>query len=239
MIGQGTAAWARKSVSMHYGLSSYAQHGPSDAEILERYGALVRRAAHTVAARTGADPDDLWSAGAVGLLDAVRRFDASRGVQLETFIAWRIRGAMLDELRRMDRLPRRMRGRISEVDKLRAKLQGALNRPPTRDELAAESGLTPEQIDRLDEAREQYVPLDAAPPVAADGSLEEFAVDRQRLDQLKGAMATLPERQQVVLSLRYVEELTLREIAEILKVSEPRVCQIHNAAVKKLRELLA
>ena len=223
---------------MHYAISSYKNQPMPDAEVLRRFGHLVRRAALALAARTGADPDDLWSVGALGLLDAARRYDAAQGVTLEGFVSWRIRGAMLDELRRMDRLPRRMRGRLGIVDKKRHELEQSLGRPPTREELAAATGEDPAALDRLDEASVKPDSLEAAQPVAAEGSLEQIVVDQQRAGELREALATLPERQQTVLSLRYVEELTLKEIATVLGVSEPRVCQIHNAAVQKLRLVL-
>jgi RNA polymerase sigma factor for flagellar operon FliA len=222
---------------MHYAISSYNQQMP-DAEVLRRFGHLVRRAALALASRTGADPDDLWSVGALGLLEAARRFDASQGVTLEAFVSWRIRGAMLDELRRMDRLPRRMRGRLGAVQKARHELQQSLGRPPTREELAAATGEDAATLDRLDEANEKPAQIDEVHAVAAEGSLEQLMVDQERAGELRAALATLPERQQTVLSLRYVEEFTLKEIAGVLGVSEPRVCQIHNAAVIKLRQIL-
>ena len=226
---------------MHYGATHYASSasGGSDAEIIHRFSHVVRRAAHHLAARTGVSSEDLWSAGALGLLEAVRRFEASRGVKLEVFVAYRVRGAMLDELRRMDRLPRRLRGRISEIERVKRGLAQELGRAPTREEIAKAAGVEPADVDRAAEAGEAMASLDAAAPIATDETaLDELVVSKQQAAELKAAVANLPERQRHVLAMRYQEELTLKEIAGVLGVSEPRVCQIHNAAVLKLRAAL-
>src|SRR5512134_1528442 len=125
---------------------AYARYGaPSadpDRELLARHAALLERCARRLAARTGGavQPDDLWSAGALGLLEAARRFDAARDVRFETFAEHRIRGAMLDEMRRMDHLPRRLRAETERVDRERARLAQQLGREPGADELAEALG---------------------------------------------------------------------------------------------------
>ena len=105
---------------MHRALATYASGGGNEAdELIQRYSALIDRVARRIAMRTGLQSafDDLWSAGALGLLEAARRFDGGRGVTFETFVEHRIRGAMLDELRRMDHLPRRLRSRTDDLQK--------------------------------------------------------------------------------------------------------------------------
>lgn len=222
----------------HHGVVAYAQRN-SEAEVLKRHGGLVRRIALTLAARCGIDPSDLWSAGAFGLFEAVRRFDPAHGVRLETFIAHRIRGAMLDELRRLDRLPRRLRGRLSELERVRNRIRNATGAEPTREALAEALGLEAGAIDRLDSLTGEPVELNEGSAEADNVSVDELMVSEEQKEDLRAALTQLPERQQLVLSLRYAEELTLREIAELLKVSEPRICQIHNAAVQRLRQILS
>jgi RNA polymerase sigma factor for flagellar operon FliA len=221
---------------MHSAHARYAAQD-GDAALLTRHGGLIDRAARRVAARTGGavSPDDLWSAGALGLLEAARRFDAARDVRFETFAAHRIQGAMLDELRRMDHLPRRLRAQADDVERARARLAQALSREPTGEELAAETGLGSEELAAVLGAAQPHVEaLDTlqAPVEPADEQLER----QQVLGALTAAVGTLPERLQTLLGLHYVEGLTYREIAKILEVSEPRVCQLHGDALARLRD---
>jgi len=220
---------------MHRAHARYAAQD-GDAALLTRHSELIDRAARRVAARTGGavSPDDLWSAGALGLLEAARRFDAARDVKFETFAAHRIQGAMLDELRRMDHLPRRLRAQADEVERARARLAQALSREPTGDELAAETGLGSEELAGvLGAGQPQVEALDTlqARVTPADEQLER----QQLLGSVASAVAMLPERLQTLLALHYVEGLTYREVAKILDISEPRVCQLHADAMALLR----
>jgi RNA polymerase sigma factor for flagellar operon FliA len=221
---------------MHRAHARYAAEGESDAALVTRHGALIDRAARRVAARTAGAvaAEDLWSAGAIGLIEAARRFDATRDVKFETFAAHRIQGAMLDELRRLDHLPRRLRAQAEEVERARARLGHVLQREPTTDELAQEVGLAGVELSAvLGVAQPTLAALDAleAPAAPAD----EQVARAQLLGALATAVATLPERLQVLLSLHYVEGLTYREIAKVLAISEPRVCQLHAEAIALLR----
>src|SRR6201984_2589362 len=121
-------------------LATYASKTTEADELIQRYGTLIDRVARRIALRIGLRSafDDLWSAGALGLLEAAGRFDAGRGVSFETFVEHRIRGAMLDELRRMDHLPRRLRTRAEDLKKAKHKLSGRLGREATMDEIAVE-----------------------------------------------------------------------------------------------------
>ncbi|GAO05508.1 sigma-70 family RNA polymerase sigma factor [Anaeromyxobacter sp. PSR-1] len=214
--------------------------GPDDA-LLRRHAPLLDRCARRLAARTGhaVDPGDLWSAGAMGLLEAARRFDASQDVRFETFAEHRVRGAMLDELRRMDHLPRRLRADADRVQAARARLEQAIGREPDPVEVADAVGLPAEQVGEL--------LLLAAPPAPVEDDLapapappaDEALAAAERRGALARAVAALPERLQVLLALYYDEALTYREIAKVLGVSEPRVCQLHAEAVKKLRTLVS
>jgi RNA polymerase sigma factor for flagellar operon FliA len=220
-------------------LDAYAKTHIDDAAILRRFGHVVRRLSLAVASRVGLEADELWSVGALGLIDAVRRFDASRGVPLEAFVTFRVRGAMLDELRRLDRLPRRLRGSVGQLEKVRAAMAQKLGRDPTREELANALDMDANKLDELEGARSEPVALtDAQATPAREEAADLLVLLRERADSLRDAVAELPERLQTVLSLRYVEEMSVKDIAKMLGVSEPRVCQLHNAAVAKLRVIL-
>jgi RNA polymerase sigma factor FliA len=224
---------------MHRAHARYAAEGESDTALIVRHSALIDRAARRLSQRTAGavSADDLWSAGALGLVDAARRFDPTRDVKFETYAEHRIRGAMLDEMRRMDHVPRRLRDQAEEVERARARLGQKLQREPTADELCEDVGIGSEALAALQGLTE--------PPVAVLDRLEspggggdEHVERRQAAWALAHAVEALPERQQLVLSLHYVDGLTYREIAKMLDVSEPRVCQIHGEAIAALRGAL-
>ncbi|HTN54126.1 MAG TPA: FliA/WhiG family RNA polymerase sigma factor [Anaeromyxobacter sp.] len=225
---------------MYRARARYGQPDPEQ-ELILRHAGLIGRCARRLAARTGhaVSPDDLWSAGAIGLLEASRRFDAGRDVRFESFAEHRIRGAMLDEMRRMDHLPRRLRGDADRIEGARTRLGHALGREPTPDEVAESLG------ERIEDVAEVLLLL--APPLpveeesaAAGGAAADEALERaQARGALARAVGALPERLQILLALYYDEELTYREIAKILGVSEPRVCQLHSEAMKLLRGRLS
>lgn len=224
------------------GRSLYARAGHLDeAALLRAHAARIDRVVRRVCAAAGVPEaaDDLWSAGALGLLDAARRFDPARAVRFETFAEHRIRGAVLDELRRLDHLPRRLRDEIDRVRRVRDALAGALAREPDEGEVAAALGIEAGELAALAALAQPHLPLeDAALPPGDPPAADEGIARRQLAARLAAAVAALPERQQLVISLRYVEELTNREIARILGVSEPRVCQIHGDAIARLRAAL-
>jgi RNA polymerase sigma factor FliA len=226
---------------MHRAIANYATKSKDDEAVLQRYGPLVERVARRLVARTGLHSayDDLWSAGALGLLEAVRRFEADKGASFETFAEHRIRGAMLDELRRMDHLPRRLRSRTDDVQKARKKLGGELGREPTTEEIAAELDIDVEEASQMESLLAPIVPIESAMPFLKDeASLDDPLLRAEAVRGLTSAIEDLPERLQLVLSLHYVEDLTYREIGQVLKVSEPRVCQLHAEALGKLREIM-
>jgi RNA polymerase sigma factor for flagellar operon FliA len=228
---------------MHRAIANYvtAAGSKEEAETLQRHGHLVERVARRLVMRTGAHGayDDLWSAGALGLLEAMRRFDAGRGATFETFAEHRIRGAMLDELRRLDHLPRRLRSRTDDLQKARRKLAASLGREPTTDEVAAELEVDVDEAAAMESLLEAPVTLDSALPfLTTEGSLEDPMLRAEALRGMASAIERLPERLQLVLSLHYVEDLTYKEIGQLLQVSEPRVCQLHADALKKMRAML-
>jgi RNA polymerase sigma factor for flagellar operon FliA len=207
-------------------------------ELLKRHGPMLDRTARRLSARTGhaVQPEDLWAAGAMGLIEASRRFDASRDVKFETFAEHRVRGAMVDEMRRMDHLPRRLRDDTDKVERAHGRLAQQLHREPTVEEVAEAVGGQLEDVMEVMQLLQPAVPvaeeIAASQDLPADEQYERGEVQRM----LAGAIAELPERLRILLALYYDEALTYREIAKILGVSEPRVCQLHGDAMKRLRE---
>ena len=225
---------------MHRALSKYAASSNNGAdELLKRYGTLIERIARRICFRTGLHSayDDLWSTGAVGLIEAQARFDATKGASFETFAAHRIRGAMVDELRRLDHLPRRLRAQTDEVDKAKKKLAGELGRQASQEELAEELDMDIEDLGGLEALREPQVALDNI-TLSFESAVEDDLDRGKILAQLTKSIESLPERLQVLVSLHYVEGLSYREIAHIMGVSEPRVCQLHADAMKRLRSTM-
>ena len=163
-------------------------------------------------------------------------------VTFETFVEHRIRGAMLDELRRMDHLPRRLRSRTDDLQKAKKKLQGQLGRDASTEELAGELKLDLEEVGGIEALLEPHVSLDRLPAVPSgteEPGIEERLARAQMVEALSREIRALPDRLQTVLGLHYLEGLTYREIAKMLDVSEPRVCQLHADGLRKLKAALA
>ncbi|MBV8734718.1 MAG: FliA/WhiG family RNA polymerase sigma factor [Solirubrobacterales bacterium] len=200
---------------------------------------------------------DLISYGLSGLTGAIERFDPSREVKFETFAIPRVRGAILDELRALDWVPRTVRARARELERANVKLEGRLLRAPTDEELAAELAITVEELHQalLEISRSTIVALDElwnAPERGGDQvSLIETVADLEAPDpqeifdvlerrrRISEAILALPDRERLVIALYYYEELTLREIGEVLRVTESRVSQMHAKAALRLRSKLA
>ena len=225
---------------MHRAHAIYAAAPRNDeTELIQRYAPLIDRLARRMATKAGIPSlqDDLWSAGALGLVDAARRFETGRGVKFETFAEHRVRGAMLDEMRKLDHLPRRLRERSDAVSKARRELAQALGRPVFDSEVAEQMQMTATELAEVEGA--------AAPPAQLDPEFELRGEMPQIEDQLDFARQSkllsqhvdkLPERLKTILGLHYQEGCTYREIAQLLKISEPRVCQLHAQALEKLRD---
>ena len=228
-------------------MTTHAGPTYTDAEVLREYAHLVDCLARQISTRVGAREirDDLWSVGALGLVDAGRRFDPARGIKFETFAQHRIRGAMLDELRQMDHLPRRLRTAAEKVGAERRQLSISLGRQATTEEVAKTLAMPIEEVQELESLAQPLLTFDspeaaALEPAAAEGpSPVDEAMKRQLVGQLAAAVDQLSERHRQVVALYYVEGLTYREIAKVLGVSEPRICQIHGDAVKVLRAKLS
>jgi RNA polymerase sigma factor FliA len=231
-------------IPMHRALATYSSANREGDDLISKYAQLLDRVARRIVTRTGLQSayDDLWSAGALGLMEAAKRFDGARGATFETFVEHRIRGAMLDELRRMDHLPRRLRSRTDELQKAKKHLQDQLGREATVEEVAAEMKLELEEVAGIEALIEPHVSLErlvAIPTDEAEGNIEDRIGRTQQVAAMALEIQQLPERLQTVLGLHYLEGLTYREIAKILDISEPRVCQLHADGLKKLKAALA
>jgi RNA polymerase sigma factor FliA len=223
---------------MHRALARYGSTRTDENELLMRYGSIVDRLARWTVSRTGMQSayDDLWSAGALGLIEAHKRFDTSRGVTFESFAEHRVRGAMLDELRRLDHLPRRLRSRTDDLKKAKHKLGTELGREATMEEVAKELDTDLQEVSEMEGLLEPTVPLDSViSSLVAGQDLDDEAARREALRELAAAIEKVPDRLRTVLGLVYLEGLTYSEIGGLLQVSEPRVCQLHSEALKHLR----
>ena len=215
-----------------------------------------------VAGRLGAglpshvEDADLISYGLMGLIGSIERFEPERGIKFETFAMTRIRGAIIDELRSLDWVPRSVRARAREIEAAQAKLEHELQRAPTEEELAAKLGVDEEELrtslldianssvyalDELwtisDSSGDSVSLLDTISDPRADDPQESLASSEVK-DRLTDGISSLPEREQLVIALYYYENLTLREIGEVLGVTESRVSQLHTKAVMRLKSAL-
>ncbi len=220
--------------------------------LIVHYSPLVKFVAGRVGAGlpSSVDSGDLVSAGVFGLIDAIERFDSSRGVKFETFAVPRIRGAIFDGLRALDWVPRSVRSRAREVETAFHDLEMKLGRSPAEDELSTHLGITGKEFQRwlATIASTTLGPLDRAlvagaeprslrgeTPDSPSGAYEEVEVRKA----VRVEVRKLPEREKFVLSLYYDEGLTLAEIGGVLGVTESRVSQIHTKAVLQLRSRLS
>ena len=214
------------------------------------FAPLVRRMAHHLAAKLPAsvEIDDIIQAGMIGLMDAATRFEEAQGFQFETFASQRIRGAMLDELRQNDWLPRSMRKTLRRIESAITKLEQTLGRAPTEPEIAKDLGVPlTEYHSLLQDARGyQLLHLEDFSNDDEDGYLERHCPDERNnpferckdarfKSALVKAIDALPPREKLLLGLYYEQELNFKEIAAVLEVSESRVCQLHGQAVARLR----
>jgi len=199
---------------------------------------------------------DLISYGLGGLISAIERFDPGRDIRFETYAVARIRGAIIDELRTLDWVPRSVRARAREFERVNTKLEARLHRAPSDEEMAAELAISVEELqdtllqvsnstivalDELwtvsDSTGDQVSMLDTLADDAAEDP--EALVERSSFrDRVADAIVALPEREKMVIALYYYESLTLREIGEMLGVTESRVSQLHTKAVLRLRSKL-
>lgn len=225
-------------------------------QLLDRYLGLVHHVARELAGRTpAAEVDDLVSAGSLGLVRALEGFDRSRGLAFSTYAVRRIRGAMLDDLRSKDWVPRSVRLKNRKMTAAVNAVQRRLGRAPEPAEVAGELGIDLESYWQWRAAVDGGVVMSfevASTERAERGvRLEETLADPdadqpdtaltrdEQVMELRDAIGTLPEKERTVLSLYYYEELNLRQIAEVLHVTESRISQIRSQAIRRLRERMA
>jgi RNA polymerase sigma factor FliA len=221
-------------------------------QLILQYSPLVKYVMGRLAISLPAilDYEDILSFGTIGLIEAVERFDHTKGVKFETYAIARIRGAIIDALRSLDRLPRSVRQKAREANEAILRLTNELGRDPTDEEVAAALNVGADayrktQVDSswitvsLDTLGMTDGEDDTGGAMAvADPDGEDFSADLERqelIGDLADAIRDLPDREQLILSLYYKEELTMREVSEVLGISESRVCQLHARALTRLR----
>ncbi|QBE64819.1 RNA polymerase sigma factor FliA [Pseudoduganella lutea] len=222
--------------------------------LLTEHMPLVKRLAHHMKAKLppSVEVDDLVQAGMIGLLDAINRYEETHGAQFETYAVMRIRGAMLDELRSSDWMPRTLRQDMRKIENAMAVLQQKLGRPPAESEVAQSLKLSLEAYQEMlgeGGGHQLLYYEDFKNEDGSDSFLERYAQDDEA-DPLRSLMDTgfrqavinaidaLPPREKLLMGLYYEEELNLKEIGAVMGVSESRVSQLHTQAVSRLRATL-
>jgi RNA polymerase sigma factor for flagellar operon FliA len=227
-------------------------------KLLLEYAPLVKYIAQRIAVNlpSSVDRNDLVSSGIFGLIKAVETFEPERGFKFETYAGHKIRGAILDDLRAMDWVPRSVRQKAREIQRVYAKLENELGRMPYDDEVCKElnvsmkefedilSEVTPATIVSLEEAMpdgeadsKEIRIIDTIEDPGSENPLKELGFNEVK-NILKEAIAALPEKEKLVIALYHYEELTLKEIGVVLDISESRVSQIHSKVILKLRSKL-
>ena len=240
--------------------ADYKASGSREARdrLIVHYSPLVKYVAGRVSVGLpqNIEQADLVSYGIFGLIDAIDKFDPGRAIKFETYAIARIKGAIIDELRSIDWVPRSVRAKARSVEKAYAKLEASLLRTPTDAEVAAEMGISEQDLHNvfnqisfvgliaLDEMlsvggdRGESTTLGDTIPDKGEGPVAAFEVEEMK-QILASAINRLGDREKIVLTLYYYEGLTLAEIGEVLGVTESRVCQIHTKAVLQLRSKMA
>ena len=203
------------------------------------------------------DEGDLVSYGLLGLMGAIERYDPERDVKFETYAISRIKGSIIDELRAMDWVPRSVRSRARDIERAIAELEAKLGRAPTDEEISVKLGISEDELEEsLSEiSRSSIAALDELWTVSGSGGDQVALIDTiedttgpepqselaatELKEALGEAIARLPEREKLVVTLYYYEELTLREIGEVLGVTESRVSQLHTKAILRLKAHLS
>jgi len=223
--------------------------------LVERFLPLVKYNAERIWARLpdGVELDDLISAGTFGLMDAIDAFDLNRGVKFETYCVPRIRGAMLDELRTMDWVPRLVRSKAARMEAARKELEAQLGRPPRPEELAGRLGITLDQLQEyvgeatavsLVSLNKKWYETDSYKDVREIDILEDKKAEDptnrlQNRDLMKLVTKGLNRNERLIIILYYYEDMTMKEIGATLDLSESRVSQMHSSIVARLQSQLA
>jgi len=222
--------------------------------LIERYLPLVRFNAERVWQKLpdGVDLNDLISAGVFGLMDAIEAFDMERGVKFETYCVPRIRGAMLDELRTMDWVPRLVRSKASKLEAARKEVEASVGRPPTENELAKKLGVPMEEFVKMKaeasavsliSLNKKWYETDSYKDVREidiieDSKGEDPTSGIQKRDLMRLVTKGLNRNERLIIILYYYEELTMKEIGNTLGLSESRVSQMHSSIVARMKDQL-
>ena len=235
----------------------YKETGDEDArdKLILNYSPLVKYVAGRVSINLphSVEQGDLISYGIFGLIDAIKKFDLARQIKFETYAMARIKGAIIDELRSLDWVPRSVRSRARELERAYVKLENELKRVPSDKEVAKELGLSMDELSKVmtqlsytsmvaleelwspgGEKDEGISLLDTIEDANAKDPSELFDIEEMK-EILADAIDKLPEREKTVVALYYYEALTLREIGEVLGVTESRVSQLHTKSILRLR----
>jgi RNA polymerase sigma factor for flagellar operon FliA len=221
-------------------------------ELVLKYAPLVKYIAERIAIRLppNISKEELISAGIVGLIDALDKFNSEMGIKFQTYAEHRIKGAILDELRKMDWIPRSIRKDIHKIEDAITAVKYRLGREPEDYEVAQEMGIDIESYYKM-ASKAQGITLFSLDKIMPDGSTPKFAkqtsntpspFDELKIKEVKKiiseALVSLSKKEQLVISLYYYDELTLKEIAKILDLTESRISQIHSKAILRLRAKL-
>jgi len=232
----------------------YKDEGVSQDEMILRYAPFIKYIAHRLAMRLPSHVlvEDLISAGVIGLMDALTKFDPHKKVEFKTYAEFRIRGAMLDELRSLDWVPRSVRQKANQIEKSTQQLEKAKGRPAEDEEIADALGISlDEYYERINEINgmpllDQEMLREKAGKLSDEEILNLLFEEeenspfhvlsyKEMKDILTEAIEELPVNEKRVISLYYYDELTLKEIGEVLGLTESRICQIHTKVILKLR----
>ena len=221
-------------------------------ELIHEYAPMVKRVAYRMARNfpRSVDADDLYQIGMLGLMDAVERYEESRAVSFTAYVRMRVKGAILDEMRKQDWVPRSVRDRASAIDAARRELKEELGRVPTNAELAAHLEVTEERLEELLQTADVRILVSTEDGGGDDSTSigERLTSDADDLDHslerrsqaglVRAAIKGLPERDQLLIELYYYRDLNFKEIAEVLGVTESRVSQLHSRIRRRMRENL-
>ncbi|MBF0153928.1 MAG: FliA/WhiG family RNA polymerase sigma factor [Magnetococcales bacterium] len=222
-------------------------------QIIMKYAPIVKYVAGRISLRLphSVDVDDLYQVGILGLIDAIAKFDPERGIKFQTYAEFRVRGAILDELRAMDWVPRGVRHAATQIQEVYMKLEAQLGRPPEDGEVAKQLGISLEeyflQLDsvrslsvisfedlRPNQEDDEWDVLDILADPSQVDPVESLGLQQVR-EVLSQAVASLPEKERLVVTLYYFEELTMSEIGAVLGLTESRISQLHSKATLRMR----
>jgi len=225
-------------------------------ELVLQYAPLVKNVVSRVTAKLplhAMDKEEMVNVGIIGLMSAMDKFDEKRNVKFETYACFRIRGAVLDELRARDWVPRSTRDKDSKLEKAFSSLKRTFGRQPREEEVAAYLGISLEEYYKLlDKAQSvSLISSEDLPPDYLDNCRQSSVLElmehgnplnllssAELRNQLKQGIDELPPKERLVLSLYYYDELTMKEIGRVMELTESRVCQLHSQAIVRLRALI-